>query len=155
MAGRGLNKVMLIGHAGKDTELRFTSSGKPHAQFSLATSESWKDKEGASQEKTTWHNIVAWGRLAEIFNQYVKKGTHIYIEGRIDNRSYDDKDGVKKYISEVVVDEFRFLGGGNRSEGGTSSNGESSYSSAPGAPMTQNSPTPEFDQAIPDSDLPF
>ena len=154
MAGRGLNKVQLIGHAGKDTELRYTSSGKAVGHFTLATSESWKDQAGALVEKTTWHNIVAWGRLGEICGQYVKKGKQVYIEGRIENSSYDDKDGVKKYKSEVVVNEMLLLGGtGDKGGSESSYNGASSNSTAMAS--SQSNPTPDFDQAIPDSDLPF
>ena len=105
-----LNKAMLIGHLGRDPELKYTEGGKAVAKFSIATSEKWKDKEGESSEKTVWHNIVAWGKQAEVINQYLSKGSPVYIEGRIENRSYDDKDGNKKYISEVVVQQFQFLG---------------------------------------------
>jgi single-strand DNA-binding protein len=158
MATKSLNKASLIGHVGKDPEVRYTNNGKAVATFGLATSESWKDQSGAMQERTTWHNIVAWERVAEIFNQYVKKGAKLYIEGRIQNRSYDDKDGVKKYISEIVVTDFIFLdskGAGERSSG--SSNSERSYG---GAPQPQHSSEPmapvgEFDQGVPDADLPF
>jgi len=155
MATKSLNKASLIGHVGKDPEVRYTNNGKAVATFGLATSESWKDQSGAMQERTTWHNIVAWERVAEIFNQYVKKGSKLYIEGRIQNRSYDDKDGVKKYISEIVVTDFIFLD--SKGTGGTSSNGERSYG---GTPQSQQSnepmaPVGEFDQGVPDADLPF
>ncbi len=101
---KSLNKVMLIGNLGKDPELRYTSGGSPVATFSVATNESWKDQEGALQERTEWHNIVAWSKLAEICQQYLKKGRRVYIEGRIQTRSYDDKNtGAKKYITEIVA----------------------------------------------------
>ena len=156
MATKGLNKATLIGHTGKDPEISYTNTGKAIAKFGLATTDSWKDQSGATQEKTTWHNIVAWGRVAEIFGQYVKKGAKLYIEGRIENRSYDDKDGVKKYISEIVVNDFIFLDskGGER---GSSPNGERSYGGAPEASHAPESMASagEFDQAIPEADLPF
>jgi single-strand DNA-binding protein len=154
MAAKSLNKATLIGHVGKDPEIRYTNNGKAIASFGLATSESWKDQSGTMQERTTWHNIVAWERVAEIFSQYVKKGSKLYIEGRIQNRSYDDKDGVKKYISEIVVTDFIFLdskGASDRSE-----NGERSFGGTPQySPEPMASPAGEFDQSVPDADLPF
>ena len=107
---RSLNKVMLIGNLGKDPDLRYTGSGVAVATFSLATNESWKDQDGNQQERTEWHNIVAWRRLAEISGEYLKKGRKVYIEGRIQTRSYDDKNtGTKKYITEIVADNLILL----------------------------------------------
>jgi len=115
---KSLNKVMLIGNLGKDPEIRYTGAGLPVATFSLATNESWKDQEGNPQERTEWHNIVAWSKLAEICQQYLKKGKKIYIEGRIQTRSYDDKNtGVKKYITEIVAANMIMLDGGGRAAG--------------------------------------
>lgn len=153
MASRGLNKATLLGHVGKDAELRYTNNGKPVATFTLATSEGWKDASGTLQERTTWHNIVAWDRLAEICGNYVKKGKQVYIEGRIQNRSYDDKEGNKRYVSEVVATEMILLGGG-----GERTTGEPSYGGHGNhAPATVAQPVAaeEFDQNIPESDLPF
>lgn len=100
-----LNKALLIGRLGKDPELRHIPNGNAVANFSVATFEKWTDKDtGEKKEKTVWHNIVVWGKLAEICHQYLKKGSLVYLEGRIENRSYDDKDGNKKYISEIVLD---------------------------------------------------
>src|ERR1039457_1655934 len=126
MAGKSLNKVMLIGNAGKDAELKYTGSGKAVASFSVATGATWKDKTtGQMQEKTDWHNIVAWERLAEICGEYVKKGKRVYIEGRIETPSYDDKDGVKKYVTDIVATDMILLdggqGGGQGSDGGARS----------------------------------
>lgn len=104
-----VNKAILIGNLGKDPELRYTAGGKAVVSFSLATSERWKDQSGEKKESTTWHNIVAWGKQAEVIKEYLRKGQSVYIEGRIENRSYDDKEGNKKYISEVVVQNFQFL----------------------------------------------
>lgn len=142
MATKSLNKAMLIGNLGKDPELRYTTSGVAVATFSLATSNSWKDQDGNMQEKTEWHNIVAWSKLAEICGEWLKKGAKVYIEGRIQNRSYDDKNtGQKRYISEVVAENMIMLGGG----GGRSASTEAGES-APAASESAGSP---------DSDLPF
>ncbi len=118
---RGLNKVMLLGHLGKDPDLKYTSNGNAVTKFSLATSESWKDASGNQVERTEWHNIVIWGKLAEISNQYLKKGSKAYFEGRITTRSYEDKEGVKKYITEVVATDMIML---DRKEAGPSSDSE-------------------------------
>jgi single-strand DNA-binding protein len=118
---KSLNKVMLIGNLGKDPELRFTASGVPVATFTVATNESWKDQDGNMQERTEWHNIVAWRKLAEICGEWLKKGKKVYIEGRIQTRSYDDKNtGAKKYVTEIVADSMIMLdgkGAGGSSEG--------------------------------------
>ena len=107
---RSLNKVMLIGNLGKDPELRYTTSGVAVATFCLATNESWKDQDGNLQERTEWHNIVAWRKLAEICGEWLKKGKKVYIEGRIQTRSYDDKNtGTKKYMTEIVADNMIML----------------------------------------------
>jgi len=105
-----VNKAILIGRLGKDPELKNTESGKAVCNFSLATSERWTDNEGERQEKTTWHNIVAWKKLAENMAKYLTKGREVYIEGRIENRSYEDKEGNTKYISEVVAQNCQFVG---------------------------------------------
>ena len=121
---KSLNKVMLIGNLGKDPELRYTTSGTAIATFSLATNESWKDQEGNTQERTEWHNIVAWKKLAEICGEWLKKGKKIYIEGRIQTRSYDDKNtGAKKYITEIVAENMIMLDGKGAADGGSSSVG--------------------------------
>lgn len=109
MAARSVNKVILIGNLGKDPELRYTNSGVAVATFSLATNESWKDQDGNVQERTQWHNIVAWSRLAEICGEYLKKGSKIYLEGRLQHRNYDDKNGVKRYVTEVVLNDLVML----------------------------------------------
>lgn len=113
-----VNKAILIGRLGKDPELRYTPSGKAVASFTVATNERWTGQDGQKNESTTWHNIVAWGKQAEVIKEYMTKGRQIYIEGRIDNRSYDDKDGNKRYVSEVVLQNFQFLGDRGSSEGG-------------------------------------
>jgi single-strand DNA-binding protein len=110
-----VNKVMLVGHVGKDPESRTIDNGTTVTTFSLATGERYKDKNGENQSITTWHNIVAWRKIAETMGNHVKKGDLIYIEGKITNRSYDAQDGSKKYITEIVADRFNFLpkGGDN------------------------------------------
>ena len=108
---RGINKVILVGNLGRDPELRHTKNGTAVANLSIATSETWSDNDGATQERTEWHRIVLWDKLAEIAEKYLSKGRQVYLEGRIDNRSYDDKDGNKRYISEIVVNNMVMLGG--------------------------------------------
>ena len=115
-----LNKVMLIGRLGKDPELKYTPSGAAVATFNIATDESYKDKEGKMVDHTDWHRIVTWRKLAEICGQYLKKGSLVYIEGKIKSRSYDDKDGVKKYVTEIVADTMNMLGGKGEGRGGES-----------------------------------
>jgi len=104
-----LNKVQLIGRLGKDPEIKYTNDNVPVAKFSLATTETYKDKSGQKLESTEWHNIVCWRNLAEIAEKYLSKGKQVYIEGKIKTRSWDDKDGVKKYISEIIADNFIML----------------------------------------------
>jgi single-strand DNA-binding protein len=106
-----LNKVMLIGNLGRDPEVRSTPSGQQVANFSLATNRKWKDRDGNLQEQTEWHNIVCWGRQAEIAAQYLTKGRQIFVEGRLQTRSWDDKQtGDKRYRTEIVCDNFQMLG---------------------------------------------
>lgn len=132
-----VNKAILIGRLGKDVDLQYTPGGKAVAKFSIATSETWKDAQGEKQEKTTWHNIVAWGKLAEICAQYLAKGMQVYIEGRIDNRSYE-KDGQTRYISEIIMSTMQMLG----QKPNSSDSGQNKAQDEHGAP-------PEFD------DIPF
>jgi single-strand DNA-binding protein len=124
----GVNKVILIGHLGKDPEVRSIEGGKKVANFTLATSESYKDKSGQRVEKTEWHNIAFWGAIADVIEKYLKKGSQIYVEGRISTRSYEDKEGVKKYFTEIVGQNMTMLGGapksGDSSTGGYEKNGK-------------------------------
>lgn len=118
------NKVILVGRAGKDAELKYTPSGVAVANFSLATSERFKGKDGQQQEKTEWHNIVLWRGLAEVAGKYVTKGKEMYLEGKIETRSYDDRDGNKRYVTEIVADKMQLLGGrGEQQEKAPSSGG--------------------------------
>lgn len=105
-----VNKVMLVGRLGRDPEMRYTSSGTPVTHFSLATDESWTDQNGQRQTRTEWHNIVAWSKLAEICNQYLSKGRLVFIEGRIQTREWDDRDGNKRRTTEIVASDMRMLG---------------------------------------------
>jgi single-strand DNA-binding protein len=107
-----VNKAIILGNLGKDPELRFTPSGRAVARFPVATTERWTDQNKERQERTDWHNIVVWGKQAETCSQYLSKGRQVYVEGSIRTRSYDDKDGNKRYVTEIVARDVRFLGGG-------------------------------------------
>lgn len=159
---RGLNKVMLIGNLGADPEVRYTAGGAAVANVRLATADSWRDKDsGETQERTEWHRVVFFGRLAEIVEQYVKKGSQIYIEGRIQTRKWQDKDGNEKFSTEIVASEMQMLGGrGGAGGGAPSGGGERSASSFGGggsgggshndsAPRGQAEPPMDFDDDIP------
>src|SRR4029453_11704292 len=132
-----VNKVILVGNLGRDAELKFSPSGFPIASFSLATNDRRKDKEGPRQDKTEWHRIKVLGKQAESLNDYLKKGKQIYVEGRIETRSWDDKDGQKKYMTEIIADRIQLLGsrdgggGGGRGRGGDEDFG-GGYESGPG-----------------------
>lgn len=120
-----LNKVMLIGNLGKDPEVRYTTSGQGVASFSIATTEKYKNKSGDWEEKTEWHNIVLWGKLAEIAKDYLSKGKTVFIEGRLQTRKWQDKDGRDRYNTEIVGDRMQMLspkGDGGRSGGGREGN---------------------------------
>ncbi len=141
---KSVNKVILVGHLGKDPEVKYTPSGTAVASFSIATSERFKDKDGNWQDRTEWHNIVLWQRLAEIAGEYLKKGRHVYIEGRLQTRSWDDKNtGEKKYRTEIVGNDLVLLGGGQR-EGGD----ESGFTRS--KPAAARSGADNFDQRGPD-----
>jgi single stranded DNA-binding protein (ssb) len=130
---KSLNKVQLIGNLGKDPELKYTSAGVAVATFSIATSDSWKDQEGNTQERTEWHNIVAWRKLAEICGEWLKKGKRVYIEGRLQTRNYE-KDGVKRYITEIVADQLIMLDGAPR----TSNSGEAEAPASDAVPAKED-----------------
>ncbi|MGB5108003.1 MAG: single-stranded DNA-binding protein [Candidatus Zixiibacteriota bacterium] len=137
-----VNKAILIGNLGKDPELRYTPAGVAVCTFSLATTEKWRDKTSNEQkESTTWHNIVLWRRQAEIAKEYLSKGSPVYIEGRIQTRTYDDKDGNKKWITEIVGDRLQLLG--RRGEGAD----HSTQASAP--EMSEAPPLSEEDDDLP------
>ena len=143
MAGKSLNKVTLIGHLGGDPEVRFTKSGLQVASFSIATNESWKDAENNWQERTEWHSVIAWTKLAEICGQYLKKGSKIYVEGRLQTRNWDDNNGVKHYKTEIVMNDMIMLDGKRNDDASAPQSGGSSSGS-----FTAEPPPP-------DNDLPF
>ena len=155
MAGKSVNKVILIGNLGKDPEVKYTPQGTAVAKFSLATNERFKDKDGQWQDRTEWHNITAWARTAEIAGEYLKKGGKVYIEGRLHNHSWDDKEtGQKKYMTEIIVNDLVLLSG--RGESG----GESTRAAAAGGNnFDQRAAEPEPAAAaaspISDEDIPF
>ena len=113
------NQATLVGNLGKDPDLRFTGSGKAVCNFSIATSSSWVDSDGKKQERTEWHHIKVWGKQGESCAKYLSKGRQVLVVGEIRTRSYDDKDGVKRYITEIIAQNVRFLGGGKRDEEST------------------------------------
>jgi single-strand DNA-binding protein len=145
-----VNKVILVGNAGKDAEVRYIDSGVAVATFSLATSETYTSKGGEKVTNTEWHNIVAWRGLGEFAGKYIQKGRQLYIEGRIRSRSYDDKDGVKKYITEILADSIQLLGKKEPGEGGTATP-TNDYHQA--QPQLQNSENFEAGETV--DDLPF
>ncbi|MCP3164844.1 single-stranded DNA-binding protein [Myxococcus qinghaiensis] len=122
MAG-GVNKVILIGNLGADPEVRFTPGGQAVANFRIATSESWQDKNGQKQERTEWHRIVVWGKLAELCGEYLKKGRQCYVEGRLQTREWMDKENRKNYTTEVVANAVTFLGGRDAGDGASGGGG--------------------------------
>ncbi|MGH9487897.1 MAG: single-stranded DNA-binding protein [Terriglobales bacterium] len=149
---RSVNKVILLGRLGKDPELKYTPSGQAVTKFSLATSERWKDKgSGEFQERTEWHNIVCWSKLAETASQYLTKGSSVYLEGRLQTRSWEDKENKRHYITEVVVNEMVMTGG--RGEGG----GRAAHAGAEAAPPLEapNERYPAPNLEITDDDIPF
>lgn len=161
MASRGINKVILVGNLGSDPEVRYMPNGNAVANVSLATSESWKDKtSGEQQEKTEWHRVVFFNRLAEIVEQYVKKGSKIYIEGKLQTRSWE-QDGVKRYSTEIVANEMQMLdsrgemgGGMGGGMGGNPFGGQQGQSERPQQAAAQAQPAPtNFDNF--DDDIPF
>ena len=137
-----VNRVILIGRLGRDPEIRHTTSGAAVANFSVATDERWTDAEGNRQTRTEWHNIVAWRKLAEICGQYLRKGRLVFIEGRIQTREWDDRDGNKRRTTEIVASNMQMLGGRGQDEGG------------PAAPDQQKEDT-SMEIGITDDDIPF
>jgi len=145
-----VNKVILIGNLGRDPEVRTTPNGQTVASFTLATSRKWKDKDGNRQEQTEWHNIVVWGRSAETAGQYLVKGKQLYVEGRLQTRSWEDRtSGEKRYKTEVVCDNFQMLGGRGDSGGGQRSGGD------PGHTEPEDQHFQGGGGAMDDDDIPF
>lgn len=150
---RGVNKVILVGHLGKDPEVRYAPNGGAVANITLATSESWKDKtSGEKQERTEWHRVVFFGRLAEIAGEYLKKGQQIYLEGRLQTRKWQDKEGKDRYTTEIVANEMQMLGsrGGAGGEGAAfSAEDEGGSAKPPAAKAGASKPADDFDDDIP------
>ena len=150
-----LNKVLLIGNLGRDPELKATPSGQSVARFSVATTETWKNQSGEKQSKTEWHNIVVWGKQAEIAEKYLRKGKQVMIEGRIQYREYTDQAGVKKTACDIRCDNFVMLGrmeDGNRDSGGY---GGKAVGSGSQDFEDHGAPSPAAGNSFPDDDIPF
>lgn len=145
-----LNKVTLIGRLGKDPETRFMPNGEAVCNFSVATSESWKDQNGQRQERIEWHNITMYRRLAEIARQYLKKGSQVYLEGRIQSRKYQGKDGIERTAYDIIANEMKMLGGGNseqqtqRAQAETPTPPRRQASATPAAPVDGNDESDEI-----------
>jgi len=157
---KSVNKVILLGNVGKDPEIRSTGGGTMVANFTLATSDRFQDAQGNWQDRTEWHNLVAFKRLAEIVRDYVKKGSKLYVEGKIQTRSWDDKEtGAKRYRTEIIVNDISLLSGRDDSSGGGGYSRSSSSSSSGASNMDQRQPAGQDDYAqsaeISDDDIPF
>jgi single-strand DNA-binding protein len=140
-----VNKVILIGNLGKDPEVRYTPSGAAVANFNIATNENWTNKEGKKEERTEWHRIVCWNKIAELCGEYLSKGRTVYVEGRLQTREWNDKEGNKKYTTEVVAQTVKFLG----AKGDGQARGDSRSEAAP---MEEGPSTPALDV---EDDIPF
>jgi single-strand DNA-binding protein len=160
-----VNKVILVGRLGKDPEVRYTNDNVPVANFSIATSEYYKDRNGERQESTEWHNIVAWRQLAEISEKYLRKGKLIYVEGKLRTRSWDDKEGNKRYATEIVADNITMLGkredeeggeeGGYRNNANSSQNNNRQQAPQNSGARSEPAPSPVAENIQIDDDLPF
>lgn len=138
----GVNKVIVVGRLGTDPEVKTVSNGNTVARLSIATSEAWNDKDGQKQERTEWHRVVVWGKLAELCGKYLSKGRQVYLEGRLQTRSWEDQQGQKKYTTEIVANTVQFLGGGSPS----ASNDEGNFN------FQDFGPEPSFDS---NEEIPF
>ena len=155
-----VNKVILVGRLGRDPETRYTSGGQAVANFSVATDESYKDRNGERQKRTEWHKIVVWGKQAEIAQQYLKKGSLVFIEGRIQSREWQDKEGQKRTSFEIVANSFRMLGGrGDGMAAGAAAGGGSQARTGGGDDFGHEAPAEDFGPSsgpeISDEDIPF
>jgi single-strand DNA-binding protein len=150
-----VNKVILVGNLGRDAELRYTPGGAAVATLNMATTEVWNDKAGAKQEKTEWHRVIFWGKVAESLTEYLTKGKQVYVEGRLETRQWNDKDGNKRYTTEIKGDKIVLLGGGGggqRGGGGGMSRGGGEESTG-GAQPSHGADVP--DTPLTDDDIPF
>jgi single-strand DNA-binding protein len=148
----GVNKVILLGNLGKDPEVRTLESGRKVAKFSLATTESYRDKNGEKVDRTEWHNVIFWGPIADVIEKYLKKGSTIYVEGRIVTRSYDDKEGVKKYVTEIEGQTMTMLGG---KQGGSGYENNQNIDNSSKSNNNSNEPVNQNILADDTDDLPF
>ena len=152
---RGINKVILVGNLGKDPEIKYTASGGAIANLTIATSDSWNDKQtGEKVEKTEWHRVVAFQRLAEIMGEYLKKGSQVYIEGKLQTRKWQDQNGQDRYTTEIVANDMQMLGGRGGDAGGQPQGGGGGgfrkNTSAPAEPAK-----PAYENDFADDDIPF
>lgn len=143
-----LNKVILIGRLGRDPEVRYMPNGEAVCNFSVATSEAWNDRNGQRQERTEWHNITMYRKLAEIAGQYLKKGSQVYLEGKIQTRKYEGKDGIERTAYDIIVNEMKMLGGGGN-------DGQQAQAETPTPPRRQAPTTPTAPAEDIDDDVPF
>lgn len=141
-----VNKVMLIGRLGNNPEIRYTNTGTAVANFNVATSENWNDKNGQKQERTEWHRVVVWGKLAELCEKYLSKGRQCFVEGRLQTRSWDDKEGNKRYTTEIVAATIQFLGGPNAQAGAGAGASEHEPAMAEG---------PQMESSFTEDEIPF
>lgn len=153
---RGINKVILVGNLGNDPDIRYTASGAAVANISLATTDSWRDKEsGEQQDRTEWHRVVFFSRLAEIVGEYLRKGSQVYVEGRLQTRKWQDKSGNDRYTTEIVANEMQMLGGRGGAGGGASPMPAASGAPAPMSDSPGDSGPGIADNDFVDDDIPF
>lgn len=143
---RGVNKVIIVGNLGNDPEVRYSTSGSAIVTLSVATTEEWKDKDGEKQSRTEWHRCKAFGKLAEICGEHLKKGRQVYIEGSLRTEKYTDKNGVEKYATDIIFNEMQMLGGKADDGGQRQERSE---------PQRQAPPPPRNNDPLPDDDIPF
>jgi single-strand DNA-binding protein len=150
MMARGVNKVILVGNLGKDPEVRYMPSGNAVANVTLATTDSWKDKQtGEKQERTEWHNVVFYSRLAEIVGEYLKKGSQVYVEGRLQTRKWQDKNGNDRYTTEIIASDMQMLGSRGGSAGYSGDRAPAQQQAPAPAAAAAGSSAPDFDDDIP------
>lgn len=157
---RGINKVIVVGNLGNDPDTRYMPSGGAVTNLSIATSESWKDKQsGEQKERTEWHKVAMFGRLAEIAAEYLRKGSQVYIEGKLRTRKWQDRDGNDRYTTEIIADEMQMLGGRGGAGGGAGSGGGGNFGggqpSSGGGQQGDNNPPPQSSPDDFDDDIPF
>lgn len=152
---KGFNKTILMGNLTRDVDVRTTPSGQTVANFSLAVTRSYRDQNGTQQDKTSFINCVAWGKVGEIIAQYVKKGSPLLVSGRLEQRSYEDKDGNKRSATDVIVEDFNFIGGGSRGGDNDSYDAGASASNSRGSSKSDTAPEEFDDKPIDLSEIPF